>query len=249
MESRSKKSRKTGKYGDLRRAMQAGRAMRTNPTNAAVLMKAVQKSETRLAMKNAGWKDDFLNTVPATIPGTILQIAVIPIGTDSSSRIGAKAKWKSVQIRGTFDCGTAQVEPSVGSILIVYDRYPAATLPTIATILRADSALAMLNDENKARFVVVRRLNFVTASTQQNQPNAGHYMIDDYVKLKGLPVEYTGTARASDGSGVPGSGAIGDIRIGALYCVVVGSDGTSGSVTTHGSCVLNIRTRFADVQG
>lgn len=240
-----------GKYGgmrDLHKAMRAGRQLRTNPAAAAQVMNLVRKSETRMAMKNAGWVDestvqpgDFpLGNVPNLIPGYIKQIGLVGVGATINQRIGGKAKWKSIQVRGTVNAGSSQGNPELATILFVYDRRPTPALPGIADII-ADNAVGFLNDANRNRFVILRRMDFQFAPAQQNQVNAGYHFIDEYIKLKGLPAEYAGVAA--------GTGALGDITVGALYLVIQGSVNSSGTLATHGATNLKWRIRFADVQG
>lgn len=232
-----------GKYGGLRvlhKATLAGRQMRTNPANAASLMKAVQRSETKLAMKNAGWVDYASGSLSLVSTGGHVQpIALVEQGSTANQRVGGKIKWKSIQIRGSVYAGATADLPQNGTVLFVYDRYPGATKPTVAEILKTDSSNSMLNDGNRNRFVIVRRLDFQFGPVQLNYPDSGYFFVDEYVKLKGLPAEYVGTGTAT--------GDYGDIRVGALLIVATGELPYTAGKSPQ--AVLNIRTRFADVQG
>jgi len=241
MERQAKKAKRGGKYSDLRKAMQAGRALRTNPATAAVMMKAVQKTETRLAMKNAGFVDSVIGPDQGfqASNNKIFQIGIVPQNSTNSGRIGVKIKWKSIQVRALFQFGSTQSVVQSAAIAFIYDRYPNGNLPLVSDIFATDHSLSLLNDGNRTRFVVLRRMDFVTGPAASNYPNQGMYEIDEYIKLKGLPAEYAGSVA---------TGSIGDVRIGALYAVYLGSETTTGS-TIPGIKTGNIRVRFADVNG
>jgi len=248
------RSSKVGK-GEYRRATGAslramhgakaiGRAMRMAPA-AAVQMASVQRAETALAMKNAGYVDTSLSAVAFVTTSLVQQIGVVSIGSAITQRVGAKIKWKSVQIRGKVYPNADASIPTLGSFLIVYDRYPKGdAVPTAAQILASASATALLQDSNRTRFVIVRRLDFVTGpyAVSATRPSVADSIIfvDEYVKLRGLQATYIGSDAGA------GSGGMGDIRTGALYVLPIGdTDGANG----HCTCDFNIRVRFADVQG
>jgi len=239
--------RSTGSMRALRNAMTAGRALRVAPA-AAVQMASVQRAETALAMKNAGYVDTnwtnvaFLNANGSAV---VQQIGIVSMGAAITQRVGAKIKWKSVQIRGKIFPNSTASQPALGSLLIVYDRYPKGdAVPTPSQILASASSLALLQDSNRTRFVIVRRLDFVCgpATGAAGEPSVADsiHFVDEYIKLRGLSATYIG----SD-AGV-GSGGMGDIRTGALYALPIGdTDGANGHVTA----TLNMRVRFADIQG
>jgi len=235
--------RSTGSMRALRSAMSAGRALRVAPA-AAVQMATVQRAETALAMKNAGYVDFALaGGVPAST-ATVSLIATIKQGSAISERIGAKIKWKSIQVRGTMKPGTSQAAPEIASLLFVYDRFPAGAVPGASAILAAVHANSLLNDANRQRFVIVRRMDYVVgpftglAAAEPSVANSV-YFIDEYIKLRGLNATYVGT-------GGDASGQIADFRTGALYVLPVGSNNTPANSP---AIDLNIRTRFADIHG
>lgn len=232
---------KLGKYGtarkfknDLRSAARAaGRA------SAPVIEKAVVRAETKLAMKNAGYVDQVLGptTIGTGVP--LVLVGTVPMGSGNTQRVGNKIKWKSVQIRGTVFTGASNTGPVKSSMMLIYDRFPPDSVPSITTVLVTDNCNSMLNDENRNRFVILRRWDWIGASSQQNMPNAGYYNVDEYVKLKGLPCDYKG--------GSTGSGGFGDIRVGALYLAFTGD---ANVVPLHQPSITgNIRVRFADIIG
>ena len=229
----------------LYNAKRVGRALNMAPA-AAVQVASVQRAETAIAMKNAGYIDTnwtsvaFLNSNGAAV---VQQIGIVAMGAAITQRVGAKIKWKSVQIRGKIYPNAGSTTTSLGSLLIVYDRYPKGdAVPTPSQILASASSLSLLQDSNRTRFVIVRRLDFVCGPANGSGPQVENsvYFVDEYIKLRGLSATYIG----SD-AGV-GSGGMGDIRTGALYALPIGdSDGSTGHVTAD----LNMRVRFADIQG
>jgi len=237
--------RSTGSMRSLRNAMSVGRALRMAPS-AAVQMASVQRAETALAMKNAGYVDTAWTSKAFLTTSLVEQIGIVGMGAAITQRVGAKIKWKSVQIRGKVYPHDAGSVPTLGSLLIVYDRYPKGdAVPTAAQILASASALSLLNDSNRTRFVIVRRIDFVVgpaAGLAAAEPSVSNsvYFVDEYVKLRGLTATYIGSDVAV------GSGGMGDIRTGALYALPIGDTvGGNGYVSAD----LNFRVRFADIQG
>lgn len=235
--------RSTGSMRALRNAMTAGRALRMAPA-AAVQVATVQRAETAIAMKNAGFVDTDSSVYSFRTTSTVLKhIGIVPQGASVSSRVGGKIKWKSIQIRGWVEPGGSQAIPVVASFLVIYDRYPNGGLPSAGDILSVVSAGGMLNDGNRQRFVIVRRLDYVVgpktglAAAEPSVMNSV-YFVDEYIKLRGLMATYIGTGTSN--------GQIADMRTGALYVLPVGSTDTSGEVPV---ATLTIRTRFADLQG
>jgi len=244
-----KGSSKNGKYGEMRNLMnakRAGRAMRTTPA-AAVQMATVQRAETALAMKNAGYVD-VTGTSYSFVTGTaVKQIGVVGIGSAITQRIGGKIKWKSIQVRGVIQPEGSSAAPTLSSLIFIYDRYPQGDVPAATAILASASSLSLLQDSNRSRFVIVRRLDYVTgpatgaAAAEPAVADSIHF-VDEYIKLRGLQATYIGSDTGS------GSGGMGDIRTGALYVLAIGNtDGAT--VPPHAVGTLNIRVRFADVQG
>jgi len=252
---------KGGKYGgmrDLNNAKRIGRAMRVAPSQVknfsavaqSQVIALVKKAEIAQAMKSAGFVDGFIDKQMEATVGTVNLIAVVPMNSSINGRIGAKIRWKSLQVRGRVNPGSTQTVPQLGSLVLVYDRYPQGAIPAVTAMFETDDSGALLNDENRKRFAILKRWNFVVgaeAGATGPQVAQSVYFVDDYVKLKGLECEYGGTK--GDGEGPqPGDGLIGDIRKGALYLVTLGNS-SSATKTNLPQIVISARTRFADVQG
>ena len=91
-----------------------------------------------------------------------------------------------------------------------------------------------MNDNNTARFEVIRRKDFAMAGNSVT-PTTGLEVInvDEYIKLNRRPITFESA----------GTGAIGDIDSGALYLVTVGSL-AAGTTAPTLSCTF--RTRFTE---
>lgn len=189
-----------------------------------------------VAKKSAGYVDLANAPYNNDTTGSIALIATIAQGAAVTQRIGKKAVYKSLQMRG-FIQSNANTTVADAAILIVYDREPTNTLPAITDILNTASAASFLNDVNSDRFKIVRRFDY-TLTGNSTTPATGNeaHSVDEYIDLKGMPVQFKAAA----------TGAIGDLAIGALYVVTVGNQ-VAG--LTAAQSALGFRTRFYDVDG
>lgn len=217
-------------------ARHANRAL-DNPTQMEFEM-AVKKAVMKEKSKDAGFVDLAVANYNCDTTGSIALIATMAQGVSVNQRIGKKAVYKSVQLRGNVVTGTTTLTAD-SAAMIVYDRKPTAALPAITDILVTANSRAFLNDVNSDRFQIVRRWdwaqagNSATAGQLTETTNIG---LDEYVDLKKRPVEFNAA----------GTGAIGDIAKGALYFITVGAN-VAG--TTAPIAAVGFRTRFIDVEG
>jgi len=165
--------------------------------------------------------------------GTITLIATIAQGASVNQRIGKRALYKSLLIRGHAVSGTATTVTDAAA-LVIYDKRPTGSLPAITDILTAVSSRAFMNDNNTGRFEVVRRYDFVFAGNSST-PTTGLEMqnFDSFVPLKRRPIVFESA----------GTGAIGDIDEGALYFVTVGATATGTACPVF---TVAFRTRFTE---
>lgn len=198
----------------------------------AAAVKAVVHAE---AKKNAGYVDLAYATYNMDTTGSIALVATIAQGAGVQQRIGKKASYKSVQVRGLCHSNTATTVAD-GAILLVYDREPTGALPAITAILNTATSQSFLNDDNSKRFRIMRRWDYTYCGPVGTPTSASAYSMDEWVDMKNLPVQFKAAA----------TGAIGDIATGALYVVTVGNiaAGTAAPVANIG-----FRTRFVDEQG
>lgn len=184
--------------------------------------------------RDAGYVDLAFAGYPVNTTGNVTLIATIAQGASVNQRIGKKAVYKSVQVRGFLYAGTTATLNDT-TILLVLDRKPTNALPAVTDILVSAASQSFNNDVNSDRFRILRRWdktligNSTTPATGAEAAN-----VDEFVSLKGLPVEF----------GAAGTGAIGDISKNALYLVTVGNvaAGTAAAVAN-----LGFRTRFTEI--
>lgn len=165
--------------------------------------------------------------------GTITLLATIAQGASVNQRIGKRAYYKSLLIRGWIQNLSAAIYNDV-TILIIYDKRPTGALPLITDILTAATPTAFMNDNNTGRFEVIRRFDYMLIGNT-GTPSTGQEVksIDEYIKLNRRPITFESA----------GTGAIGDIDSGALYMVTLGitAAGTAAATST-----LNFRVRFTE---
>jgi len=213
---------------------------------ASVVMAEMKKEIEREAMKRAGFVDYDVNLHMDNSNSTDL-VAVVPIGGSINSRVGANIKWKSVQVRGIVTVGATP--NATCCLMLVYDRKPRGAQPLASDILMTSSPVALLNDANRMRFIVLKRWDFNLGGTVAGASAAygpSVFMIDEYVKLKGLKAVFNG---ALDVVGPPilGNGQIGDYTEGAIHLLTLST--VPFNDTNSPTFLGHIRTRFADVQG
>lgn len=204
--------------------------------NASVSQAAVKRANLKELRKNAHFVDLATAAYALDTTGSITLIATMAQGVSDSQRVGKKAAYKSVQVHGIVATGTTSITNDV-AMLLVYDRDPTGSLPAITDILGSANPRAFNNDTNSDRFRIVRRWDYVligNAATPATGKEAKDF--EEFVDLKNLPVQFSNAA----------TGAIGDIKKGALYFVTVGAN-VAG--TTAGSVTCAFRTRFIDVMG
>lgn len=165
--------------------------------------------------------------------GGIVLIATMAQGASVNQRIGKRAFYKSLLIRGIV---AANTNTSITDCcwMIVYDKRPTGALPAITDILTAINTTAFMNDNNTARFEVIRRKDFVIIGNSTT-PTTGMEAInvDEFIPLNKRPITFESA----------GTGAIGDIDSGALYFLAF-----SGSVagTSAPNMTVAFRTRFTE---
>lgn len=165
--------------------------------------------------------------------GSITLIAIIAQGASVNQRIGKKAFYKSLLVRGSCNNKSTSTITD-NTFLIIYDKRPTGALPAITDILTSISPNAFMNDNNTGRFQVIRRKD-VTLIGNSTTPSTGNEAmnIDEYINLKKLPIVFEAA----------GTGAIGDIDEGALYFVTVGNTATG---TGASQATVAFRTRFTE---
>lgn len=189
-----------------------------------------------VASRETGFVDVALVAYAMDTTGTITLINTVPQGASVNQRVGKKIVLKSLQVRGSaINNGTA-IQNDVAH-LIVYDKRPTGSLPSITDILNTATAASFNNDANSGRFVILKRVDFMllgNPTAAGNLTDCTAVSHDFYLDLKGLPTTFKAA----------GTGAIGDIEEGALYSVTVGTTAAGTAAATLG---VGFRTRFMDV--
>lgn len=176
------------------------------------------------------------NYVANTTGSVTLIPDAIAQGAGESARIGREIWLKSVEVRGMVASDSTTTIASV-RILLVWDRQPNKALAAVTDILNSAHPDSFLNDQNKARFKVIRNWWFVCEgnnATAGQQTGKTAHDFNHFIKFK-KPKKVTYSTA--------GTGAIGDLNTGALLLVVVGNKaaGTDDAALTAG-----FRTRFFD---
>lgn len=185
-----------------------------------------------IGSRETGYVDLAIANYALDTTGSVTLIATIAQGASVNQRIGKKAMYKSIQMRGLVYGGTTATINDV-AYFIVYDKRPTGALPTVTDILVSASSEAFNNDANSGRFKVLKRCDHVLVGNSAT-PTVDNvaYEPDFYLKCR-KPVVFKAA----------GTGAIGDIEEGALYLVTVGNiaAGTAAAVLSAG-----FRVRFTE---
>lgn len=224
-----------GKKARGSRKLKRARLSLTSGTKVPTAVQSVvDKAIVNEKKRNAHYVDLGNNNYACDTTGSITLIATCAQGAGQTQRVGKKGLWKSIQIHGSVNSNSAAYYNDV-CLLIVYDREPVATLPAITDILTAVDSRAFNNDTNSERFKIIRRYDATLAGSGSNQVSASSILnMDHYIDMRNLPVTW----------GNVGTGAMGDIKQGALYLVTCGSNAAGTSAAT---ATLAFRTRFIDL--
>lgn len=183
--------------------------------------------------QEVGFVDLASQNYTLTTTGAIVLVATIPQGAGIGQRIGKRAYYKSITIRGMWssDTGTTIADAAV---LLIYDKRPTGAMPAITDILTASTPRSFMNDNNTGRFEVIRRWDTCFAGNSTT-PTTGLEVqnFDHYVPMKKRPIVFESA----------GTGAIGDIDTGAVYLVCVGN---AVNPPNGGLLSCTIRTRFTE---
>lgn len=203
--------------------------------NAAVLIRRQAQLNAMPVQRKTPQEKGYVDLASAAYAfdttGSITLIATIAQGTSTNQRIGKKAMYASIQVRGVCN-SNANTLIADGAWIIVYDRRPTGVLPNITDVLVTSTAISFNNDTNSNRFQIVRRKEFLFISNTTVPTDSTAQQGDDFIKFR-RPVVYKAA----------GTGAIGDIEEGALYAITVGSiaAGTGAATAT-----LAYRVRFTE---
>ena len=161
--------------------------------------------------KELGYVDFADQTYAGNTTGTIVLLNTIAQGAGTSQRVGKRVVLKSLQCKGhmTQDSGGTV---NTASMIIVYDIRPTGVVPAITDILAINSSAGFPNDANSDRFRILKRVDYTLCGTSAGTTGNSGRELNFYLKLKDLPQVFKAA----------GTGSIGDIAEGAIYCVTTG---------------------------
>lgn len=184
--------------------------------------------------KESGYVDLASASYALNTTGSVTLIATIAQGAAVTQRIGKKVMLKSIQIHG-YCSSDSTTTTAPGALLVIYDKRPTGSVPTVGDILDSASSQSFMNDANSGRFRVLMRRDYVLAgnvTTAGQQTSTSILPVQEFLKVNRQAV-----FKAA------GTGAIGDIEEGALYLVSIGN---LAAGTADANATLAFRTRFVD---
>lgn len=202
-------------------------------SNAMQIYNPPRQQRIRKPQQEVGFVDRASGNYSLTTTGSLLLVATIPQGVAIGQRVGKRAYYKSVLLRGMI---TASNTTTIcdAAIMLIYDKRPTGALPAITDIITAATPRSFMNDNNTGRFEVIRRWDTVIAGNTVT-PSTGLEVqnFDHYVPMKKRPIVFESA----------GTGAIDDIDEGALYLLCIGNAISPGD---GGVLQVTIRTRFTE---
>jgi len=219
----------------MKQAMSANRAYAV-----AGMTSGYTKGLQRAYAKEKGYVDLAVATYALDTTGSVTLLNTIAQGAAVTQRVGKKVILKGLQARGFMNNNSAAASNDV-AYMIVYDKRPTGSLPTITDILVSASPQSMNNDNNAGRFRILKRCDEILVGNTSFTGIVANALTEATVKsadwwldLKSAPTTYKAAA----------TGGIGDIEEGALYLVTIG--GTAAG-TSAAALTLAFRVRFLDV--
>lgn len=190
--------------------------------------------------------DGFVDYSSGTIEfdnatANVALLATVAQGTSTQERIGRKIRYKGIDVKwdliGASATGTSH---RTGRMAIVYDTQPGSSLPIVTDIYESMYPYSSRNEAGFERFRILKefRLACVGNSTDNSQAANWSKFGRKYIKCNK-------EARFK----TAGTGAIGDISMGALYLVWMASEASASSTTVKISGVVEARTHFKDQLG
>jgi len=172
--------------------------------------------------------DVAANAQPIYAIGAMRLLNGIQQGNTASTIVGRKAQLQSLLLNVTW---ISAADPAgVIRCLVVYDKSPGGTAPTVSDVLTASGTTQPLNLLNADRFIVLVDERMPVGSAGATGDN-GSGSFNRFVKMN-LPFVGPSTA-----------GAIAGIETGAVYFVMI--DDSVVAVTNH-TFSFNSRIRYTD---
>jgi len=231
-------------------AAKRDRRSKKGPRKSKTFQAAVAKAVIQQKAKDSGFVDHDGSSVAGLtaaveIPnefnngGSVTFIGGCTQGSSENQHPNKKFLLKSYQLRGHIYGQTGAVQNNC-AILLVLDKEPTGSAPTVAQILQAVStgtyanlpaAFRMLQPASSARFSVLARRNYEIKGAAGDP--YGSVMIDEFFDLKKIEVTTKGA-----------TSGFGDVQKNALYIVLLGEQATGSGAA---SARLIGRMRFIDL--
>jgi len=190
---------------------------------------------------------DTLSGITFNDKPCIQNLCRIQQGSGIPNRIGNKVALKSLRVRATLEItgNPTGAPPQNARFMIVYDRQANGTYPSINAILgdidvsnvvTGATFQSSINPNYFDRYIVLCDKIFIVgagslAGTDQGPTELKQFVIDEFIKLKGLEVQY--------GSSTAGS-PISDLNTGALYLIGFG-DQANGAEAYYMNATIRLR--------
>lgn len=175
--------------------------------------------------------------------GKVILINAVPQGAGTSQRIGRKWNMSSASFAFHFEGVTSGNFPTTARMWLIWDKMPQGNLPSLGDIFADPSNLSRTqkNDAHSKRFTIVRDWpNIMVGSTATSLSSLPSSKVEKYEYVSFGKNGKTVTNRDV------GTGAIGDIEVGALYLV---TSSLSSTAATNPDMWANIRIRYHDIVG
>jgi len=168
--------------------------------------------------------------------GNLNQINKISTGDNDYHRNGSSIMMGGVTLRGFYIGGTSQGLPTIGRLMVVYDKQPRGALPTLTDILVSATPVSLINGNHADRFTILFDKLYSVAGdgdTLSGAHPAG--TIQEYIRVN-LPAVWESLNTDGD---------ISDVLKGGLYIVQIGS-GPAADGEEAGRFRLATRVHFVD---
>lgn len=175
-------------------------------------------------------------TYGVSTTGSITHLDIIPQGTTVNSREGKSFTLRNIHMQG-FMVTNATTALALNMAYLIWDMQPNKVLPAVTDILDSASSYSFLKRENKARFIVIRKILHAQAGNSTTPATGTEAIkVDEYCKVKHMGL--VASCTTADTTGV-----IGNRINGALYLVTAGN---VASGTADADLIVNIRIGFTD---
>lgn len=246
---RSKRKRPAGRTKHTKKV-----ARRTAPRRTGVIPGLLMQTNTEKKVLFTGTFSLGIALAMNTT-GTIQAINLIQVGSSMFNRVGRKIEMRSIRLVcniQTLNVTRATIQPTLGRIMIIYDRQTNGANPALADFLQdtdqtganTTNAYSGLNMNNRERFVTLldKKINLpqatCTAGVMTNVFPNGEPIpetFDEFRRLKGLTTHFKADSNPA---------VIGDIATGGLFILSLAEDPAGTELYQYS---WNVRLKYVDV--